>query len=84
MTVVRVTVKEWPNRRVAILFLEQRGWKRYDGPGTHESPDGAYWAYGSTSRRADEPEPFATITFFEHADDAEHPAPVITDDSGSN
>src|SRR5262245_37825271 len=65
VTVVRATIKDWPGRKVAHRFLERRGWVRYDGPGSHESPDGAYYASASTGWRAGEPKSFASITFFE-------------------
>lgn len=71
VTVVRATIEGWPGRKAAYRFMEQRGWVRYHGPGSHESPDGAYYAYASREWRADEPESSASITFFEHADDTD-------------
>jgi hypothetical protein len=68
-TVLSVTVKEWPNRRVAARFFEAHGWVSDDGGGSMESPDGAYWVNHVTSFDADDPDSYVTLAFYEHADD---------------
>jgi hypothetical protein len=68
-TVLSVTVKEWPDRRVAARFFERHGWVSDDDGGTMESPDGAYWVNHVTSFDADDPDSYVTLAFYEHADD---------------
>lgn len=67
-TVLYATVDEWPNRRVANRYFEQHGWTR-DVDGLLNSPDGAYWVNNITTRVGNDPTPFVTVQFFEHADD---------------
>lgn len=68
-TVLSVTVREWPNRRVAAAFLKAHGWVGDGDAGSMESPDGVYWVNHITSRDADDPDSYVTLNFFEHADD---------------
>ena len=65
-SVLTVTVKEWPNRRVAVRFLLQHGWANLDGGLTNA--DGSYDVGVSTARDELHTNSYAQMMFSDISD----------------